>query len=334
VPVSTITLTASSASTAAIVERSAKSNSPFKAFLRSGRFNVTVAMPSATSVRITLMAADATVHPVANPWLDRRVLNYAHQGGAREGPSSTMAAMRRAIDAGAEALELDVHMTRDGVLVVCHDATVDRTTEGKGAIADLTFDELQQLDNAYWFVPGSVADHDPKTPVEAYVHRGKAATDPDFRIPRVADVLDEFPGVFLNFDVKQTAPVVPAYELALVGEVRKHGRVDDVIIASFNDASTDLVNREAPEIATSYGTAATADFYRAVRAGEPPPVTPHVALQVPRTFGEIVVVDGPFVDVWTIDDQAEMALLVELGVDGVMTDRPRALEAVLRQRGI
>jgi glycerophosphoryl diester phosphodiesterase len=91
------------------------------------------------------------------------------------------------------------------------------------------------------------------------------------------------------------------------------------------------------------GTNATADFFRAVRAGEAPSATPHVALQVPFTFGDIVVVDEAFVaaahaagvavHVWTIDDEEEMAVLVDLGVDGIMTDRPRALESVLQQRG-
>ena len=91
-----------------------------------------------------------------NPWLDRRVLNWAHQGGAKEAPSSTLFAMRQAVANGADALELDVHMSRDGVLMVCHDATVNRTTDGSGAIADLTFDELRRLDNAYWWTPGTV----------------------------------------------------------------------------------------------------------------------------------------------------------------------------------
>src|ERR1700687_756037 len=95
----------------------------------------------------------------ANPWLDRRVLNYAHQGGAREAPSSTLFALHRAVAAGADALELDVHDTADGHLVVCHDETVDRTTDGKGPIADLTLADLQSLDNAYWWVPGEVVAH-------------------------------------------------------------------------------------------------------------------------------------------------------------------------------
>lgn len=277
-----------------------------------------------------------------NPWLERRILNWAHQGGAKEAPSSTLFAMRQAVAAGADALELDVHMTADGVLVVCHDATVDRTTDRSGTIASLTYDELRTLDNAYWWVPGSVVDHEAAD--DAYPFRGEAAGDPDFRIATLAEVLEAFPETFLNFDIKQTAPEVPSYEEPLAAALRGHDRVGDCIVASFNDVATDRFRAIAPEIHTSLGTNATAAFYQAVRRGEKPPATPHVALQVPRTFGAVVVVDERFVGaaheaglavhVWTIDDEDEMAGLADVGVDGIMTDRPRALETVLQDRGV
>jgi glycerophosphoryl diester phosphodiesterase len=278
-----------------------------------------------------------------NPWLDRRILNWAHQGGAKEAPSSTLFAMRQAVANGADALELDVHMSKDGVLMVCHDATVDRTTDGQGAIADLTLDELRRLDNAYWWTPGTVVDHDNPDP-EAYVHRGKAADDPEFRIATLDEVLEAFPDTFLNFDIKQTAPTVVSYEQPLAGALLRHDRAGSTIVASFNDLATDRFRPFAPDIHTSLGTNGTAEFFRAVRGGEAPPPTEGVALQVPRNFGDIVVVDEVFVaaahdhglavHVWTIDDETEMAELVDLGVDGIMTDRPQALEAVLRERGV
>jgi glycerophosphoryl diester phosphodiesterase len=279
-----------------------------------------------------------------NPWLERRILNWAHQGGAKEGPSSTLLAMRQAVEAGADAIELDVHMSKDGVLMVCHDATVDRTTDGQGAIADLTLDELRALDNAHWWTPGTVVDHDNPDP-SAYVHRGKAADDPDLRIATLEEVLDAFPDVFLNFDIKQTAPVVPSYEEPLAEALLRHDRVGTTIVASFNDLATERFRQFAPDIHTSLGTQGTADFYfQVVRAGQAPPATPAVALQVPRTFGDVVVVDEVFVTaaheaglavhVWTIDDDGEMAELADLGVDGIITDRPRALEAVLRAKGL
>lgn len=278
-----------------------------------------------------------------NPWLERRILNWAHQGGAKEAPSSTLFAMRRAVANGADALELDVHMSRDGALMVCHDATVDRTTDGTGAIADLTFDELRRLDNAYWWTPGTVVDHENPDP-DAYVHRGKAPDDPEFRIATLEEVLEAFPEVFLNFDIKQTAPTVVSYEEPLAEMLLRFERAGSTIVASFNDLATDRFRPHAPDVHTSLGTNGTADFFRAVRAGGAPPPTASVALQVPRTFGDLVVVDGAFVTaahdaglavhVWTIDDPEEMASLVDAGVDGIMTDRPEALEGVLAERGV
>jgi glycerophosphoryl diester phosphodiesterase len=279
----------------------------------------------------------------ANPWLERRVLNYAHQGGAREAPSSTLFALRSAVAEGADALELDVHATADGHVVVCHDATVDRTTGATGAIAELTLDQIRDLDNAYWWVPGEVVAHD--RGAAEYVWRGRAPEDRDFGIATLEEVLQSFPGVFLNLDIKQTAPTVTPYEKALAELLRAYGRSDDVIVASFLDAATDAFRVHAPEITTSAGTIATTEFHQAVQAGAPAPasVTRHHALQVPPTVGDIVVVDEPFVSaahraglavhVWTIDDAPEMERLLDLGVDGIMSDRPSVLETVLRRRG-
>src|SRR5271166_4533290 len=89
-----------------------------------------------------------------NPWLTRRVIAYAHQGGAKEAPSSTLYAIGRALELGATGIELDVHATLDRELVVCHDPTLDRTTNATGEIANTRLDELRRLDNAHWFVPG------------------------------------------------------------------------------------------------------------------------------------------------------------------------------------
>lgn len=284
----------------------------------------------------------ATDKATANPWLERRVLCYAHQGGAREAPSSTLFAFRTAVAAGATALEMDVHATKDGELVVCHDSTVDRTTDGQGRIADLTLEEVRGLDNAYWFVPGEVAVTD--RPEGDYIYRGRAADDPEFRIPTLREVFEAFPGVFLNMDIKQTAPAVPAYEEALVRLLADYERIDDVIVASFNDASTAAAAELAPHLSTSAGTAASAVFWQAFRAGEPIPSTTHRALQIPTAFAHTRVATpeliaaahaaGLAVHFWTIDDEAEMAELIDIGADGVMTDRPAACARVLEDKGL
>jgi len=278
-----------------------------------------------------------------NPWLERRVLAYAHQGGAWEAPSSTLFALRRAIELGATGVELDVHATADRELVVCHDATVDRTTNGQGRISELTLAELRRLDNAYWFIPG--ADTTSGRPPGEYPYRGRAPDDGDFGIATLAEVLyllESHPTVALNLDIKQTAPAVEPYEEELARLLADHSLGDRVIVASFQDAATDAFARYAPDEATSAGTLATALFVRAVRQGEQPPTLRHVALQVPVVHHDVVVVDeqvvvaahaaGLAVHVWTVNDQPTMQELLEMGVDGIITDVPSELVPVLERR--
>jgi glycerophosphoryl diester phosphodiesterase len=277
-----------------------------------------------------------------NPWLDRRILNYAHQGGAREAPSSTLFAVRQAVAAGADGLELDVHATADRAVMVCHDETVDRTTAGSGAIAQLAYADLRTLDNAHWWVPGEVVA--PGRADDEYVHRGKASEDPSFGIASLREVLEEFPDIFLNLDLKQTAPAVEPYEQLVADLLREFGRTDDVIVASFDDRATDAFSAIAPEVSTSCGTIMTTAIWQAVHDGKPLPDTRHHALQVPAAVGEIVVVDEQFVErahdhglavhVWTIDEPEEMERLIDLDVDGIMTDRPSVLEAILQRRRV
>jgi len=269
------------------------------------------------------------------------VLAYAHQGGAWEGPSSTLHAIEAAIAAGATGIELDVHATADGHLVVCHDETVDRTTQASGAIASMDWEEIARLDNAFWWAPG--ADVSPGLDDDAYPHRGRAPEDRRFGVARLEEVLEEFDQVVLNFDIKQTAPAVAPYEEALADLLRRYDCADRVIVASFLDAATEAFSAFAPEFSTGAGTLAVAEFYRSVQAGEVPAAMRHAALQVPHTFGDITLVDQRFVDVaheqglavhvWTIEEEDEMAELVALGVDGIITDRPTALVGVLERLG-
>jgi glycerophosphoryl diester phosphodiesterase len=277
-----------------------------------------------------------------NPWLGRRVISYAHQGGAWEAPSSTLFAIRRALELGATGIELDVHATADRVLVVGHDDTVDRTTNGAGPIHTLTLAELRDLDNAYWFAPG--ADVSPGLDPGAYPYRGRAPGDPDFGIAtldEVLELLDGHPKVAVNLDIKATGPAVEPYEEALASRLAAHGHLDRLIVASFLDVATEAFSRFAPGIATSAGTLATAEFWRALTQGGEFPTFGHVALQVPAVYGEQVLVDERFVTtaherglavhVWTINEEAEMARLLELGVDGIISDRPTALVGLLEE---
>ena len=274
------------------------------------------------------------------------MLAFAHRGGAKEGPSATLYAMRRALEAGADALELDVHATADGHVVCCHDPTVDATTDGTGAIAELSLAEVQALDAAYWFVPGEEdgTAARPGLPDDAYPLRGLASHDPTLRIPTLEEVLDAFPGTLLNLDIKQSAPVVAAYEDKVARALSDFGRQGDVIVTSFNDTSIQTFSELAPEVATAAGTFAAAAFWRAVQAGEPPPPSRHVALQVPTEAYGLKVVDQRFVaaaheadlavHIWTIDEADEMRRLIELGVDGIMSDRPSLLVRTLAELGV
>lgn len=300
------------------------------------------------------MPCDSTGHlpaPARGAWTDRRFLHIAHQGGENEVPSATMYALKTALRKGADMLEVDVHVTADGELVVLHDPTVDRTTNGRGAVQEMTLAEVQALDAAHWFVPGRNAVHDA---AEAeYVLRGirtgakpppPGCTADDFRIPTLREVLTEFPTVMMNIEIKNGPPQGTGYERQLADLLAEFGRGDDTIIASFVDTWTETFRAYNGDVSTSTGTAQTGLFKGtslAVAPGAPPLM--HDAFQVPVEFEGVPVVDADFVadahangmavHVWTIDDAETMEWLLDLGVDGIMTAEPTVLEQVLQQRG-
>ncbi len=278
---------------------------------------------------------------MSDPWTERRVIAYAHQGGSYEGPSSTLAAIERALGNGASAIELDVHATKDRHLVVCHDHTVDATTNAHGAIAELTLAEVREMDNAYWFIPGATVT--PGRATSSYPDRGKAPRDRTYAVSTLEEVVQRFPGVLLNLDIKRTAPEVEPYEELLADELRRLERSSTVMVASFHDAALASFRRAAPQVATSAATNETATFYFSLLEGAPV-VPPVAAFQVPATFGDLTVVDERFlavahdhdiaVHVWTINDEEEMYRLVDLGVDGIVSDRPTVLAKVLQAQGV
>lgn len=273
----------------------------------------------------------------------------AHQGGELEAPSSTMYALVTAVANGADALELDVHATADGRLVVIHDATVDRTTAGAGAIDTLTLADIQRLDAAHWFIPGEgvVAGRpDSEYPLRGIAtgHRAppQGFTPEDFTIPTLDDVFARFPQTLVNIDIKQTAGRTTAYEQHVADLIAEHGRTDTTMVASFFAEALDTFRGLAPEVATSASPDEVLAFWTAVQEGATVQPLAFQALQVPRTHEDVRVVDAPFVEhahdagvavhVWTIDDESTMHELLDLGVDGVVTNRPTVLEAVLRDR--
>jgi glycerophosphoryl diester phosphodiesterase len=278
---------------------------------------------------------------MSSPWVTRRVIAFAHQGGSFEGPSSTLAAISQALTNGATAIELDVHATIDRQVIVCHDETVDRTTNHVGEIANLTLEQLREMDNAYWWIAGDAVTHGRSE--DEYLHRAKAPIDRDFGIVTLEEVSLSFPGVLLNLDIKRSDPDVEPYEELLADELRRLGRADSVIVASFHDAAIQRFRALAPEVATSAATGETAAFFFSLVDGESPVVAPVCAFQVPATFGDVTVVDERFVraahdadvavHVWTINEPGEMRRLLDLGVDGIISDTPTTLSELLKERG-
>src|SRR5918997_1018480 len=153
----------------------------------------------AVATLLTLPAAAQAQLVTDNPWLDRRPLNIAHQGGEIEAPSDTLYAFKTSKQKGADVIETDVHLTADGHVVVLHDDTVDRTTNGSGSVEQMTLEQVKQLDAAYWFVEGEGTVHDPSRPATDFTWRGVATGDRrppkrfeanDFTIPTLDELLE------------------------------------------------------------------------------------------------------------------------------------------------
>lgn len=298
-----------------------------------------------------LMAAPSAAQATDNPWLDRRVLHFAHQGGEFEAPSSTMFAFRTALEKGADVIELDVQTTSDEQLVVIHDRTLDRTTNGSGPVREHSLAEIQALDAAYNFVPGrnAVRGLDPS----AYPYRGVrtgAKAPPagfrarDFRVPSLREVMRAFPHVPINIEIKgdEAEALHTADRLARV--LARAGRMD-VIVTSFNQAAVDAFHAGAPSIAVAPGVNGMASYI----LGGGSPGEGVKAFQVPLKFtigGTTLDIttpefvarahrDGYAVHVWLDDseeDEATYARVLDMCVDGIMTAYPSRLESFLRER--
>jgi glycerophosphoryl diester phosphodiesterase len=246
------------------------------------------------------------------PYLDApKPLAFAHRGGAATGDENTAEAFERAVKLGFRYVETDVHATADGVPVVFHDDTLTRLTGRAGRIADLRWADLATLR-----VGGAAA------------------------IPRLDDTLAAWPEIRFNIDVKADDGAAPAVET-----IRRSGAADRVLLASFSDARLARLRTLAgPAVATSLGMRSVTLLRLSSLARLPLRLPPSaVAAQVPMRHAGITVVDRRFVahchrlglqvHVWTIDDPAEMGCLLDLGVDGLMTDDLPALRAVYESRG-
>ena len=205
----------------------------------------------------------------ATDWTQLRVLNIAHQGGEDEAPSNTMYAFERSLRIGADMLEVDIHTTADGELVVLHDATVDRTTNGTGRVYDVTLEELQKLDAGHNMVPGEGTESG--LPDSSYPFRGvrlgkrkppPGFTPDDFRLTTLDEVMRTYPSVPINIEIKGAADSDVESFLrnaeALAAYLNALGRTEGIMVASFNDMAIQRFHELAPQIDLAPALAAVA----------------------------------------------------------------------------
>jgi glycerophosphoryl diester phosphodiesterase len=271
---------------------------------------------------LRLIAEPAGASPYFTP---AKFLVIAHRGGRSLGPESTLYTFQRAVDMGVDVLEMDLQMTRDGQLVVLHDATVDRTTNGTGPLQQLTLAQVKQLDAGYHWT----RDHG-----RTFPFRGKG-----LKIPTLTEVFTAFPDIRKNIEIKDESADMPD---VLCRTIREFSQQQSVLVASFRTDELKRFRRKCPEIATSCAAREATLFFGLARLGlESVYSPPAQALQVPEFYGDMRVVTRQFVaaahqrnmqvHVWTVNDPASMQRLHDLGVDGIMTDYPDRLLRLLNK---
>ena len=253
-----------------------------------------------------------------------------HRGSSGEAPENTLPAFARALEQGAAVLETDVHATRDGVVVVYHDERVDRTTDGEGAISELDFAALRRLDAGFDFSPDGG---------RSFPWRGRG-----LRVATLAEAFEACPGARFNIELKSEEPALVDGTLEAV---RAAGRAERTLLTAGDDRAMARLRRRLREtgLATAVGASAgdVVAFVRAAASGGAPPPEP-MALQIPASFGGRPLATRELVDfahghdvqvhVWTVNEPAEMHALLDLGVDGLVSDFPARLCGVLRERGV
>ncbi|MFJ4583149.1 glycerophosphodiester phosphodiesterase [Streptomyces echinatus] len=253
-----------------------------------------------------------TTPPLRHPYLDHPgPIAFAHRGGAADGLENTVAQFGRAVELGYRYIETDVHATADGRLVAFHDSTLDRVTDGAGRIADLPWADVRQA---------RVGGREP--------------------VPLFEELLDTFPTVRWNVDIKAEPALRPLLEL-----IEREDAWDRVCVGSFSEARVLRAQRLAgPRLATSFGTRGVLNL-RLRSWGLPAAVRRSaVAAQVPEAQSGVQVVDQRFVrvaharglqvHVWTVNEAERMHRLLDLGVDGIMTDHIDTLRKVMEERGV
>lgn len=259
-----------------------------------------------------------------------RPLVIAHQGGDGVWPGNTMFAFERAVEIGADVLEMDAHITKDGEIVLIHDETVDDRTEGTGLIEELTLVQLKELDAAYdW------SNDDGKT----FPHRGQG-----IQVPALDQVFEKFPQMRYVIEIKLTKTPI---DRPLCDLIRQFKMQDKVVIASFHDEAMRNFRVTCPEVATSASRTEVRNFVLLGKAFLSGFIVPHYqTIQPPYDPSEslgITIMTERFireahaknikVEPWTVNDPELMKQYIEWGVDGIITGRPDLMVKLLADLG-
>jgi len=278
--------------------------------------------------KVTIMpfACQAPNHPFFGRDLGQPLV-IAHRGGAGLWPENTLYSFQRAAATGVDILETDMHSTADGALVLIHDPTVDRTTNGSGRVNHLTLNQLKALDAGYyWSEDGGCT----------FPCRGQGIT-----VPTVEEVFSAFPEIRLNIDIKQVRPSVAGRLCRLILDF---GMAERVMVASFNSSVLGEFRRLCPAVATSAGRSEVRLFYALSLLSPRATFLPAgcYALQVPVARKGLRVITNRLlisarlrnlqVHAWTVNSGPQMEWLLRLGVDGIVTDYPDRLLALLGRR--
>ena len=247
-------------------------------------------------------------------------LIIAHRGGAGLWPENTLFALQEAAKLGADLSEIDIHMSKDGVLVAIHDETIDRTTNAKGLVQDLTLAELKKLDAGY---------HWTNDEGHTFPFRGQG-----IKIPSLSEIFSAFPKQVINIEIKQNDPPIVA---ALRELITQHKKTKQVLISAFNSRTMKVVRRLCHNIATAATQSELNRFSKLSKLFLTRPfLLPAITLAVPYDivtphFVKAAHKKNIRVDVWTVNEIEKMERLLTLKVDGILTDFPDKMLNLLQK---
>ena len=278
-----------------------------------------VLMAAVLLIMVMGVISGGPVNRLPTPYFDLpKPMVIAHQGGNLLYPGNTLLAFDGAVELGVDVLEMDLHLSSDGHVVVIHDATLERTTQAQGAVVERTLAQLQALDAAYHW---PFAGRDP-------VYRGQG-----LHIPSFAEVLERYPQQRLLVELKTADETLARNVCRLLQE---HDHEDMALVASFHDLALSYFRRECPEVATGASADETAAFIRLWRFGLAQLFrSPALVLQVPkkradknlltRAWIEAAREQNLYVDYWTLNEPDELRRAIKVGAQGIITDRPDVL---------